>query len=72
MSEKVPLVASYIAAFITGFALAYARSWRLALAMSSILPCIAVAGGVMNKVMSKSAQFVLFPSLLVSPSSSSP
>ena len=58
MSEKVALVVSFIAAFMTGFILAYARCWRLALAMSSILPCVAVAGGVMNKFLTKSTQFV--------------
>jgi ATP-binding cassette subfamily B (MDR/TAP) protein 1 len=51
-SEKVVLSVSFIAAFITGFALGYARQWRLALAMTSILPCMAIAGGVMNKFIS--------------------
>ncbi|KAF9242533.1 P-loop containing nucleoside triphosphate hydrolase protein [Melanogaster broomeanus] len=53
MSEKVALALNFIAAFLTGFILAYARNWRLALAMSSILPCIALTGGVMNKFVSK-------------------
>ena len=52
ISEKVALVMNFIAAFVTGFALAYAKSWRLALALSSILPCIAITGGVMNKFIS--------------------
>ncbi|KAF9013235.1 P-loop containing nucleoside triphosphate hydrolase protein [Cyathus striatus] len=52
ISEKVALVVNFLAAFVTGFALAYARSWRLALAMSSILPCIGIMGGVMNKFIS--------------------
>lgn len=56
MSEKVALSVSFIAAFITGFVLAYIRSWRLALALSSILPCIAIAGGVMNKFITKYMQ----------------
>ena len=55
-SEKIALAVSFISAFITGFALAYARCWRLALAMSSILPCIAIAGGVTNKFVSKFTQ----------------
>lgn len=46
----------FISAFITGFVIAYIRSWRLALALSSILPCIAIAGGVMNKSVSKYMQ----------------
>jgi len=35
---------------------AYVRSWRLALACSSILPCIAIAGGLMNRFISKYMQ----------------
>ena len=37
------MVVNFLGAFITGFILAYVRSWRLALAMSSMLPCIAIA-----------------------------
>ena len=33
---------------MTGFVLAYARSWRLALALSAILPCIAMTGAFMG------------------------
>ncbi|KAK7469298.1 hypothetical protein VKT23_003782 [Stygiomarasmius scandens] len=56
ISEKVALVVNFLSAFLTGFILAYARNWRLALAMSSILPCIAVAGGVMNRFISRYMQ----------------
>ncbi|KAG7088358.1 hypothetical protein E1B28_012362 [Marasmius oreades] len=56
ISEKVALVVNFLAAFVTGFILAYIRNWRLALAMSSILPCIAIAGGIMNKFVSKYMQ----------------
>ncbi|PPQ91666.1 hypothetical protein CVT25_012879 [Psilocybe cyanescens] len=59
ISEKVALVANFLGAFVTGFALAYARNWRLALAMSSILPCIAITGGVMNKFISGYMQLSL-------------
>ena len=47
---------TFVSAFITGFVLAYVRCWRLALAMTSILPCIAILGGTMNKVVSKYKQ----------------
>ncbi|KAF9557590.1 P-loop containing nucleoside triphosphate hydrolase protein [Agrocybe pediades] len=50
ISEKVPISASFLGAFFTGYILAYIRSWRLALAMTSILPGIIIIGGVMNKV----------------------
>ncbi|KAI0267305.1 P-loop containing nucleoside triphosphate hydrolase protein [Gloeopeniophorella convolvens] len=59
MSEKVALVVSFLSAFITGFALAYARNWRLALAMSSILPMISITGAIMNKFLSKYMQLSL-------------
>ncbi|WRT70520.1 uncharacterized protein IL334_007518 [Kwoniella shivajii] len=52
-SEKVALIAQYLGAFVTGFALAFARSWRLALACSSIVPVIAIAGGIMMTAMAK-------------------
>lgn len=51
-SEKVALVINFLAAFATGFILAYIRNWRLALALSSILPCIAITGTVMNRAVS--------------------
>ena len=53
ISEKVPVAFSLISAFFTGFALAYARSWKLSLAVSSIIPCIAITGALMNIFMSK-------------------
>ncbi|KAI0305296.1 multidrug resistance protein 1 [Multifurca ochricompacta] len=59
LSEKVALVVSFLSAFFTGFILAYARNWRLALAMSSILPCIALTGAIMNKFMSRYMQLSL-------------
>ncbi|KAJ8520713.1 hypothetical protein ONZ45_g2501 [Pleurotus djamor] len=59
ISEKVALVVNFIASFITGFILAYIRSWRLALALSSILPCMAIAGGVMNVFITKYTQLSL-------------
>ncbi|KAF9242528.1 P-loop containing nucleoside triphosphate hydrolase protein [Melanogaster broomeanus] len=59
MSEKVALAVNFIGAFFAGFLLAYVRNWRLALAMSSIVPCLAIAGGVMNNFVSKYMQLSL-------------
>ncbi|QRV77587.1 ABC transporter transmembrane region [Ceratobasidium sp. AG-Ba] len=59
ISEKVPLVISYLGAFFTGFILAYIRCWQLALACSSILPCIAITGALMNKFVSTYMQLSL-------------
>ena len=52
ISEKVALVMNLLAAFVTGFILAYIRCWRLALALSSMLPCVAISGIVMFKILS--------------------
>ncbi|KAF8990216.1 P-loop containing nucleoside triphosphate hydrolase protein [Cyathus striatus] len=48
ISEKVALVIRHLASFITGFALAFAKSWRLALALSSMLPCLGLVGTLMD------------------------
>lgn len=58
ISEKVPLVVNFLSAFVTGFVIAYIRNWRLALAISSILPCIGITGAVMNIAVSKFMQYV--------------
>ena len=49
---------NFFAAFITGFVLAYAKSWRLALALSAMLPCIGITGAIMNKFISAYKQCV--------------
>ncbi|KAI0261288.1 P-loop containing nucleoside triphosphate hydrolase protein [Gloeopeniophorella convolvens] len=59
ISEKVALVVNFLSAFVAGFVLAYIRNWRLALAMSSILPCIIITGAVMGKFLSKYMQLSL-------------
>ncbi|KAL0958172.1 hypothetical protein HGRIS_000335 [Hohenbuehelia grisea] len=56
MSEKIALSVNYVSSFITGFVVAYVRNWRLALALSSILPCIAITGVFMDIFMSKRMQ----------------
>lgn len=58
-SEKVALVAQYLGTFFCGFILAYVRSWRLALALSSILPVIFMSGAVMMAFMTKSNTVML-------------
>ncbi|TFK71922.1 P-loop containing nucleoside triphosphate hydrolase protein [Pluteus cervinus] len=59
ISEKVPLVVRCLSAFVTGYVMAYVRSWRLALALTSILPCITLTGAVMNVSISKYTQLTL-------------
>ncbi|KAF8652628.1 hypothetical protein AX16_004289 [Volvariella volvacea WC 439] len=53
ISEKVALVVHFFASFLTGFILAYARNWRLALALTSIVPCMGISGALMGVAMSK-------------------
>jgi ATP-binding cassette subfamily B (MDR/TAP) protein 1 len=53
MSEKVALVVNFLAAFTTGYILAYVKSWRLALALTVILPAIGITGAVMNMSVAK-------------------
>ena len=63
-SEKVASSAQYLAAFVTGFVLAYIRNWRLALALSSILPGVIIAGSLMNHFTAEYMQWVPPPSLV--------
>lgn len=58
ISEKVALIVTFLSSFVTGFILAYIRSWRLALAMSSVLPVMAITGAVMNKFVSSYMRYV--------------
>ncbi|KAJ6530072.1 P-loop containing nucleoside triphosphate hydrolase protein [Mycena vulgaris] len=59
ISEKVPLVVSFASSFLTSFIVAFVRSWRLALAMCAIFPCIAITGTIMNKFMTRYAEISL-------------
>lgn len=56
ISEKVPLATGFLAAFFTGFILAFIKQWKLALAMSSIIPLISITLGLMNKFITKYTQ----------------
>ncbi|KIK16612.1 hypothetical protein PISMIDRAFT_636188 [Pisolithus microcarpus 441] len=59
ISEKVALVINFLSAFFAGFILAYTQSWRLALAMPSILPCIVLTSIIMSKLVAKYIQAAL-------------
>ena len=60
ISEKVALVVFSLSGFFTAFIIAYVRCWRLALAMSSILPCLVIMGALMNRFVPKYLQCVWF------------
>ncbi|KAI0375403.1 multidrug resistance protein 1 [Pilatotrama ljubarskyi] len=55
LSEKVALAVNWLSAFVTGYVVAYVRCWRLALAMSSILPCTIIATALLGGFISKYA-----------------
>jgi ATP-binding cassette subfamily B (MDR/TAP) protein 1 len=73
ISEKVPLCLVYFSTFITGFVrksmphrvtlltplVAFARNWRLAFAISTILPCIAITVGIMVRFQVKYTELAL-------------
>ncbi|KAK0232730.1 P-loop containing nucleoside triphosphate hydrolase protein [Armillaria fumosa] len=59
MSEKVAKSVSSVSAFGASFIVAYVRSWRLALALTSLLPCVIITGAAMNKAISKYTQLSL-------------
>nr|GAT56645.1 predicted protein [Mycena chlorophos] len=48
ISEKVPLAMTFIAELIAGFVIAFIHSWRLALALSTMLPAMMIIGGHMG------------------------
>ncbi|KAI6118155.1 P-loop containing nucleoside triphosphate hydrolase protein [Pisolithus sp. B1] len=56
ISEKVALVVCFLSTFFAGFIIAYTQSWRLALAISSIFPCIGITGAIMTKFATKYSQ----------------
>ncbi|KXN91894.1 Leptomycin B resistance protein pmd1 [Leucoagaricus sp. SymC.cos] len=56
ISEKIPMAMQFMGSFIAGIILGYTKSWRLALAMSSVLPCISLTGAIMGKFMTKYTQ----------------
>ncbi|KAH9949128.1 P-loop containing nucleoside triphosphate hydrolase protein [Amylocystis lapponica] len=53
VSEKVALAVSFASCFTSGFIIAFVRSWRLALALSVMLPCISLSSTVMSHFISK-------------------
>lgn len=53
ISDKIAISVSFIATFIVAFIIAFIRNARLAAAISTTVPLIAVIGTLMNKFMSK-------------------
>ena len=60
ISENIALAVSFISAFFAAFIIAYVRCWHLALEMTSILPCFAITGALMNSFIPKYLQCIWF------------
>ena len=59
ISDKFPTMFTYISTFVAGFVVAYIRNWKLALVMTSILPCIIITAVVLNIFVAKYQQIEL-------------
>lgn len=53
ISDKIPISVMLISTFVSGLIVAFIRSWKLTLALMSVIPCIVVTGFLMNAVISK-------------------
>lgn len=53
ISDKIPNTCMLISTFVSGMIVAYVRSWKLTLVLSSIIPCIVITGTIMNIFVSK-------------------
>ncbi|KAI0060427.1 P-loop containing nucleoside triphosphate hydrolase protein [Artomyces pyxidatus] len=53
ISEKFALAVYHVSTCISGIIIAYIRSWRLALALSAMFPCVYVSGALMTKHISR-------------------
>ncbi|KAJ3230322.1 GTPase-activating protein [Chytriomyces hyalinus] len=59
ISEKVPITCAKIFTLISAFCVAFYRSWRLALVLSSVVPVLCASGFLMRRLSSKSQQITL-------------
>nr|XP_006812790.1 PREDICTED: multidrug resistance protein 1-like [Saccoglossus kowalevskii] len=50
IGDKFSLIIQFTAAFFSGFAIGFWKSWKLALVMMSLTPLLAIAAGTMAKV----------------------
>jgi ATP-binding cassette subfamily B (MDR/TAP) protein 1 len=57
------MTVQFACSFIAGIVLGFTQCWQLALAMSSILPCIMLTGALMGKFITRYTQCVLHTSI---------
>ncbi|KAJ7064133.1 P-loop containing nucleoside triphosphate hydrolase protein [Mycena amicta] len=53
ISEKVPLCVFFLAQFVSGFVIAFVRSWRMALVLTTMFPFMILVGALMGKFAQK-------------------
>ena len=51
IGDKVAVFLSYFSTFIAGYIIAFARSWKQALVVMTVLPILAVIGAAISKVL---------------------
>ncbi|XP_077998882.1 ATP-dependent translocase ABCB1-like isoform X2 [Glandiceps talaboti] len=55
LGDKFSLVIQFVAAFFSGFAIGFWKSWKLTLVMMSLTPLLAIVSGLMAKVITSFA-----------------
>ena len=53
LSEKNALMIQYVTTFLSGFAIAYAKGWKLALVLSSVIPPMGIASAYVSKLLAE-------------------
>ncbi|KAJ1653093.1 hypothetical protein IWQ61_006717 [Dispira simplex] len=53
ISSKLGIFIQYVVCFITGFVIAFAKGWRLALVLLAVFPLMAICGSLMAKFVSE-------------------
>ncbi|KAJ3360668.1 GTPase-activating protein [Kappamyces sp. JEL0680] len=50
IGEKLPIAAAQFATFVSGFVIAFYKSWQLTLVLLCVVPFVGVTGGIMNVI----------------------
>ena len=50
IGDKVAVFLSYFSTFVTGYVIAFTRSWKMALVVMTMLPLLATVGAIMSRV----------------------
>lgn len=60
IGDKVALFLQYMTTFLTGFVIAYAINWKLALVISVMLPLLTITAFMIAKVRPGHTQYCIF------------